>query len=490
MHFCRVSLSADGASLVFMLFPTVEFGLFFLLALGISWGLYRHLVWQKAFLLLVSYVFYGFWSWAYVPLLFGISLFAALIAQQIQRHEDKKVRKRWLILGVVGCLAVLAHYKYTVFFLETLLDVWSIFGPPPTLNLETIELPLGVSFFVFHAISLLGDVYRNKLKQKVEIGDSLLYVAFFPQLIAGPILRASYFMPQLRVPRDPQHIRTNRALMLIVMGLFKKVVIANTLATRVVDPVFAAPELYSGADMLLGIYAYAVQIYCDFSGYTDIAIGCAMLMGFKFPKNFDSPYMAASPQEFWRRWHISLSTWLRDYLYIPLGGSHKGPWRTNLNLMVTMLLGGLWHGANWTFVVWGALHGFYLVVHRLWSLIPWPALQRMRKTKTWRWVARLLLFHAVCLGWVFFRSSSFDLAFDVLGRLSDWGAFTLASAPVLVMLLIGLAGQYTPRRCLNGLELLLARWPAFTRGLALAVAVFVIDLLGPTGIAPFIYFQF
>lgn len=473
-----------------MLFPTVEYGLFFLLVLGFSWALCTRLAWQKGFLLLASYVFYGFWNWAFVPLLFGISLFAALVARRIQQNGEKKYRKRWLIVGVVGCLLVLFHYKYTTFFLETLLDVWSFFGEPPTLNLETIELPLGVSFFVFHAISLLGDVYRDKLKQRVEIGDALLYVAFFPQLIAGPILRASYFMPQLRVPRDPNHIRVNRALMLIVMGLFKKVVIANMLATRVADPVFAAPELYNGADMLLAVYAYAVQIYCDFSGYTDIAIGCAMLLGFRFPKNFDSPYIAASPQEFWRRWHISLSTWLRDYLYIPLGGSRKGAWRTSLNLMVTMLLGGLWHGANWTFVVWGALHGLYLVVHRLWSKLPWPALQRMRQTVLWRWVSRLLLFHMVCLAWIFFRAPTFELAFEAISRFAHWGSLTLASAPVVVMLAIGLAGQYTPKSCINGLERWLARWPALARGGALACAVFVIDLFGPTGIAPFIYFQF
>lgn len=474
-----------------MLFPTVEYALFFLLVLGASWGLCRYLEWQKFLLLIASYIFYGFWNWGYVQLLIYISLFAGLVAQQIQHNDtNAKVRKYWLIFGVTICLAVLVFYKYTTFLILNFLDIWSLFGTPPAVNLETIELPLGISFFVFHAISLLGDVYRRKLTQKVEMIDVLLYVAFFPQLIAGPILRASYFIPQLQVNRDPNHIRTNKALILIVMGLFKKVVIANTMATQVADSVFAAPQLYAGADILLATYAYAVQIYCDFSGYTDIAIGCALLMGFKFPKNFDSPYMSATPQEFWRRWHISLSSWLRDYLYIPLGGSRQGQWRTNLNLLITMLLGGLWHGANWTFVLWGALHGIYLIIHRLWDMITWVPLKRVRKTKTWLWISRILLFHAVCLAWIFFRSPNFELAFQTLQQIFSPGSLTLLSAPVATMLFLGLAGQYTPRRCINGLEALLARSPAFVRGIALAIAIFVIDLLGPTGIAPFIYFQF
>lgn len=472
-----------------MLFPTLQYGLFFLLVLGISWCLAKHLAWQKLFLLIASYVFYGCWNWGYVQLLVYISLFAGIVAQQIQTRDDQKQRRIWLVFGIVVCLAVLAFYKYTVFFILTFLDIWSWFGQAPRVDLESRALPLGISFFVFHAISLLMDVYRRKLNKKVEIGDALLYVAFFPQLIAGPILRASYFIPQLGVARDPEHIRMNRALMLIVMGLFKKVVIANTMS-GVADPVFAAPEAYGGADMLLATYCYAVQIYCDFSGYTDIAIGCAMLLGFRFPRNFNAPYMAANPQEFWRRWHITLSSWLRDYLYIPLGGSRKGSWRTSLNLMVTMLLGGLWHGANWTFVVWGALHGSYLVLHRLWSGLKLPAIVRMRQSIIWLWVARILTFHAVCLAWIFFRSPNFDIAFDCLFRFGQWGVFTLISTPVIVMLLLGLAGQYVPRRWLNGIELQLARFPLLLRGVLLAVAVFVIDLFGPTGIAPFIYFQF
>lgn len=473
-----------------MLFPTVEFALFFLVVLLGAWSLYRFHNLHKFFLLFASYLFYGFWNWNYVPLLFGISLLSGLIAQRIQASTLAKHQRLWLLLGVVICLSTLGYYKYTGFLFTTVLDLWAHVARPPKIHIPSSLLPLGVSFFVFHAISLMMDAYRGKLKQMVRIGDALLYVAFFPQLIAGPILRASSFLSQLNAPRDPAAIRVNRALLLIVAGLFKKVIVSNLLATRLVEQVFAAPQGFHQSDVLLAIYGYAAQIYCDFSGYTDIAIGCAMLLGYRFPRNFHAPYASTDPQDFWRRWHISLSSWLRDYLYIPLGGSRGSALRTGVNLMITMLLGGLWHGAAWTFVVWGALHGFYLVVHRAWSSIPLLPLVRMRQTIVWLWIARLLLFHAVCLGWIFFRAPSFDIAFAVLRRLAIPGECTLATIPVLLALLVGLAGQYQPLRWRKAFEYELGRWPAVARGAAFAVAIFAIELLGPSGVAPFIYFRF
>jgi D-alanyl-lipoteichoic acid acyltransferase DltB (MBOAT superfamily) len=473
-----------------MLFPTVEYGLFFLGVLGLFWSLAGRPAAQKSLLLLASYCFYGFWNWRYLPLLFLISLTSALAARAIQGAAGTRARKLWLTGGVILCLAPLAWYKYAAFAWLTLLTLWSQFGAPPQLDVEQALLPLGISFFVFHAISLMADAYRGKLKARVNIADALLYIAFFPQLIAGPILRASSFLPQLAAPRNPRAIRANTAALLIISGLFKKIIIANILSTQLVDNVFGDPGAYARADTLLAIYGYAVQIYCDFSGYTDIATGCAMLLGYRFPRNFNAPYTATSPQDFWHRWHISLSTWLRDYLYIPLGGSRGAGWRTGLNLFVTMVLGGLWHGANWTFVVWGALHGALLVGHRLWSRIGWAPLVAMRASAAWRWLSRLLLFHAVCLGWVFFRAPSFDVAFQILGNLATPGPLTLASYPVLLVLGIGLAAQYLPRRWRVRLEITLARTPALLRGAGLAVALFIIQLLGPTGAAPFIYFQF
>lgn len=473
-----------------MLFPTVEFGLFFLAALGIAWTLAGHPGLHKNFLLLASYCFYGFWNWNYLPLLIGISLLSALTAQRIQAARSAASRKRYLSLGVVICLGTLFYYKYTGFAVLTILNLWPEVGTPPSIDVQSPILPLGISFFVFHAISLMADSYRQKLRQRVNLRDAMLYIAFFPQLIAGPILRASSFLPQLAVARNPHAIRANTACLLIVSGLFKKIIIANILSTRLVEPVFNAPGGYSGGDTLLAIYGYAAQIYCDFSGYTDIATGCALLLGYRFPRNFNAPYTAASPQEFWHRWHISLSSWLRDYLYIPLGGSRGGQAATCLNLMATMVLGGLWHGANWTFVAWGTLHGVLLVVHRLWSRINWRKLVTMRGSTAWRWLSRLVLFHLVCLGWVFFRSPNFDTAFQVLGNLGQPGNLTLATAPVILVLIAGIGGQYLPRRWRFGLEIELGRWPAALRGFALACALFVIEILGPTGVAPFIYFQF
>ena len=471
-----------------MLFPTVEYALFFLVVLAVAWALAWFPVWHKGFLLAASYLFYGFWNWTYLPLLFGISVVAGLVAQRIQQSETR--RKQWLVMGVVVCLATLGFYKYTGFVLENVLVIWSRFGKPPVVSFHAPVLPLGISFFVFHAISLMGDCYRRKVKEPVAMGDALLYVAFFPQLIAGPILRASRFLPQLRIERTGLHLRLNRALLLIAGGLFKKVIVSNMLATRLVEPVFQVPQSYGAGDVLLAVYGYAAQIYCDFSGYTDIAIGCALLLGYRFPANFRAPYAAVNPQDFWRRWHISLSTWLRDYLYFPLGGSRRGSVRTYVNLMLTMLLGGLWHGAAWTFVAWGALHGSYLVVHRLWSMVRWEPVVRMRGTVVWEWVSRVLLFHAVCVGWVFFRASTFGLAFDIFRRLGVPGAATLATGPVVLVLMIGLAGQFAPTRWRNSIEVELGRWPSVVRGAAFAGAIVAIEVLGPTGVAPFIYFQF
>jgi len=478
-----------------MLFPTVEYAVFFLAVLAIAWPIARWLQPHKFFLLGASYLFYGFWSWRYVPLLFFVSLFAGLIGIAIQRSEDQAARKHLLTFGVVVCLLILAYYKYTSFLLLSTMGLWGLVGRTSTKliglwRLPAPFLPLGISFFVFHAISLMGDVYRGKLKIKLTLLDSLLYVAFFPQLIAGPILRASSFIPQLARRRDPNAIRVNRAFLLILSGLIKKVILSNTLSTRLVEPVFASPTEFHRIDVLLAIYGYAAQIYCDFSGYTDIATGCALLLGYRFPRNFNAPYMATDPSDFWQRWHISLSSWLRDYLYIPLGGSRAGTVRTCANLMITMLLGGLWHGASWTFVMWGALHGLYLIGHRMWAALPLPFLQRLRAAPWWTWIARILMFHAVCIGWVYFRSPTFALAREVFHQLLSRGAITMATWPVMLCLCLGILGQYIPRFLRRDLEALMSRTPMFVNGAALALGVYVIELLGPTGVAPFIYFQF
>lgn len=470
-----------------MLFPSVEYALFFTLAMCAAWGLLRWHRANKLTLLGLSYVFYGFWDWHFVPMLFGLSCWAWLCTRCIQQG---RWRRLWLTLGVAGSLGLLAHYKYSAFILRNLADLAALAGLQLPLEVSSPALPLGISFMSFHAISLMMDAWRRKLDERVDFADSLLYVAFFPQLIAGPILRASNFLPQLRCPPDPTRIETGRALQLIVVGLFKKVVIANTLATLLVDDVFANPVAMSASQVLLGIYGYAAQIYCDFSGYTDIAIGCALLLGYRFPLNFDSPYVAASPQEFWRRWHISLSSWLRDYLYIPLGGSRCGERRTRLNLVVTMLLGGLWHGADWNFVAWGGWHGLVLALHRQWDGFWCARDDAWRRAAWWRWMARLLCFNAVCLGWVFFRAASFQDGCAVLARLFEgaWAADLPLGA--LLCALAGIGLQYLPDRFMLRLQLVALRLQPVMHGVAFALALVLIEVLGPSEPAPFIYFQF
>ncbi|TAN49365.1 MAG: MBOAT family protein [Methylococcaceae bacterium] len=498
-----------------MLFPTVEYALFFIVVLWFSWGCIEHPRLHKALLLVSSYVFYGVWDWHFLPLLFGLSTYAWLAARVIalgnagntaagsagvppaSRGRGHLGRTKGtlalptLLLGIAGCLATLIYYKYLLFLGLALSNLSAWAGLSFTPELPTEFLPLGISFMVFHAISLLMDVYRGKLNQPGPLVDTLLYVAFFPQLIAGPILRASRFLPQLRHPPDPARIPVSRGFLWILVGLFKKVVIANALATGLVDEVFAAPALFSSLQALCAVYAYAVQIYCDFSGYTDIAIGCALLLGYRFPANFANPYTATSPQDFWHRWHISLSTWLRDYLYIPLGGSRGGPWRTRLNLLVAMLLGGLWHGAAWTFVAWGGWHGLLLVLHRIWSELAPVRDAVWRRSRCWRWISRLLCFHAICLGWILFRATDFGNAAAMVQRIAAGdGVLTGLNQPWLPALLVGFGLQFVPLRALARMELGLVRLPPLLRGCAIGVMLLLIEILGPVGVAPFIYFQF
>jgi D-alanyl-lipoteichoic acid acyltransferase DltB (MBOAT superfamily) len=315
----------------------------------------------------------------------------------------------------------------------------------------------------------------------------LLYMSFFPQLVAGPIVRAAYFLPQLARP-STEPIPIAAALLLIIGGLFKKVVIANYLATGLVDPVFAAPTSYGGPDLLLATYGYAVQIYCDFSAYSDMAIALAALLGFRFPANFDQPYRAQRLREFWRRWHISLSTWLRDYLYKPLGGNRHGRLKTYRNLLLTMLLGGIWHGAGWKFVMWGALHGGGLAVERL--IEPW--LGRRSLTPAGKLVATLIVFHFVCFAWIFFRAEDFAMArLYIAGLGAGWGDGLQQAGPFMVALIaIGMAGQFTPDTLFERLAAGFARVPGWGLGAMAGIAVALINALGPEGVAPFIYFRF
>jgi D-alanyl-lipoteichoic acid acyltransferase DltB (MBOAT superfamily) len=395
-------------------------------------------------------------------------------------------------LGLALTIAPLVFFKYYGFFAVNVTNAATSLHASIQPPLIRVALPVGVSFYTFMAISYVVDVYRRTFPVASWV-DVTLYLSFFPHLVAGPIVRPDELIPQLDVRRDARHVDVVDAGWLILGGLFKKVVIANYLAGAIVDPVFGEPARHASLEIGVAIVAYAVQIYCDFSGYTDIAIGVAKMLGFQFPQNFDRPYSAQSVQEFWRRWHMTLSRWLRDYLYIPLGGNRKGTTRTYVNLMITMLLGGLWHGAAWHFVIWGGLHGAYL------SIGQWKRTLRergvlaippdTRSIAVLRWAST---FGLVCVGWVFFRADSVASAFGMLGRLVSFegGPTPLVTFPVLLAIAVGMATQFVPATPGAMLRAGISRLQPVPMGIAAAFALFAITTLGPRGVAPFIYFQF
>ena len=475
-----------------MLFPTAEYGFFFLLVFIGSWGLRRWLRAHHGFLLAASYVFYAFLDWRSLPLLVGLSVFAAVVAQLLQRLKRPSVRKGLLALGVTISLGTLGLLKYLGLLVAFAVSALQAMGvTPPVIRLPEVGLPVGISFFVFHAISLMVDAYRRRMTVQVRLLDALLYMAFFPQLVAGPILRASTFLFQLTRAPDPRGINAGEAIGLIVWGLVKKVVIANFLATHLVDPVFESPSLHTGLEAVFAMYGYAGQIFCDFSGYTDVAIGSALLLGYRFPENFWAPGLAESPQDFWRRWHLSLSTWLRDYLFIPLGGSRHGRARTLLNLGLTMVLGGLWHGAAWTFILWGALHGAGLIAHRLWAASALHPIQRLRAWGPWRFISVGATFHFVCLGWVLFRSTSASAALELFAAMAQpWVVGPWLSPAMLLAVGAGVLSQLVPPGSLNSVRAWFERMPLPAQGALLALAILGLEALAPRGIAPFIYFRF
>jgi D-alanyl-lipoteichoic acid acyltransferase DltB (MBOAT superfamily) len=460
-----------------MLFPTVTFAVFFMIVLPVSWALQRHRRAWTAWILLASYVFYAWWDWRFVFLLMASTVVNHVLALAIFRSTTIAARKTFLALAVGFDVGLLAYFKYAGFFASS---ADNLIG---TSWLVTVTLPVGISFFTFMAISYVVDTYRGEV-EPASFSRFAVFQAFFPHLVAGPIVRASELMPQLESPRDPRRVDNSRAFFLIVSGLFLKVVIANHLSTHIVDEVFAAPNRASSLEVLVAIYAYAVQIFADFCGYTNIAIGIALLLGFQFPQNFNSPYSAVSLQDFWRRWHMTLSRWLRDYLYIPLGGSRKGTFATYRNLMITMLLGGLWHGAAWTFVAWGAIHGIGLCIERA---VGWRP-----TTRRAQWFGRLLTFNVVCLAWVFFRADSFGRAWQILRRLFDaWGSPSpLVTTSVVLAIVFGIGVQYVRPGVLSWIELRFGRLSTALQAATLAACLMVIDTLGPQGVAPFIYFRF
>jgi D-alanyl-lipoteichoic acid acyltransferase DltB (MBOAT superfamily) len=474
-----------------VLFPTIDFAIFFAVVYTVQWLLNPYAGPWKAFMVLASYVFYAWWDWRFIFLLAASTAIAYAGGRLV--HPATGTWRRvvlWSSLGLL--LGLLAWFKYFGFIAVNVDNVTHAIGLGRPIPLLNVTLPVGISFFTFMAISYVVDIYRGVLRPARGI-DVTVYLSFFPHLIAGPIVRGTELLPQIRKMRDPSNVHYVEAFWLISAGLAKKVVLSSYLSTYVVDPVFANPGQHSAPEVLFAIWGYAGQIYADFSGYTDIAIGLAMLMGFRFPVNFRRPYTAIDLQDFWRRWHITLSFWLRDYLYIPLGGNRGTEWRISVNILVTMLLGGLWHGASWTFIFWGLYHGIGQVVGRRRRqarvAAGLPAVPETRGRIAW---ARFVTFQLVCLGWLFFRADTLGNAWDMLTRLvTGWGLPSPMVTPLAALAIAaGIVSQYLPDNWLNrGLAFFADRRPVLQGGI-LGLVLLAITTLGPAGVAPFIYFRF
>ncbi|UPG87908.1 MBOAT family protein [Luteibacter aegosomatis] len=461
-------------SLTFLVFFAVVFPVYLLLP---RWG------WRKGFLLAASYVFYAAWNPAYVVILAFSTTLDWWLARRIAATDHVGRRKILLLVSLVANLGLLGFFKYGGFVLantQSLLGLMGIAYAPPGWD---IVLPVGISFYTFASLSYTIDVYRGEIDGRTDLRDYALFVAFFPHLVAGPIVRARALLPQLEKPTLPTADQAAYGLVLVLIGLFCKSVFADRLFAPVVDMVYAGAGTHGLVPTLAAFFGFAGQIYFDFGGYSLCAIGLALCFGFAFPDNFRFPYGARGFSDFWRRWHISLSTWLRDYLYIPLGGSRGGAWATSRNLMLTMLLGGLWHGASWMFVAWGGLHGLFLVVERAWRK-RWPAL-------TWRGADALLTivtFLLVCVAWVPFRAATPDIAWAFLKGFTRIEGGSVAQVVALAAALIMFAWQWRHRD--SSLDEWLARAPEGGRAAIAAVCLIGLFLASGGDERAFIYFQF
>jgi D-alanyl-lipoteichoic acid acyltransferase DltB (MBOAT superfamily) len=475
-----------------LLFPTFDFAIFFAVAYTVHWLCNPYPVPWKLSMVALSYVFYGWVGWSYCLLLVATTAIAHVGGRAIVATRTEAARRWAMGLACAALLGLLGWFKYYGFVSVNLDNVTHALGLGRAVPLLQVALPIAISFFTFMALSYVIDIYRRELEPARPL-DLALYLSFFPHLLAGPIVRGHELLPQLRQRRDPDAVDYSRAFWLILGGLFKKVVISSYVASAIVTPVFASPSQHSGLEAVFAAWGYAVQIYCDFSGYTDIAIGLALLMGIRFPINFDAPYTARNLQDFWRRWHITLSRWLRDYLYIPLGGNTGSSWRTLRNIFITMVLGGLWHGAAWTFVAWGMLHGIGQGFgHLRRRSRARRGLPEVAEGPVRVWVQRFLTFQFVCLGWVFFNSSGLSQAMAVLGRMvSGWGKPSTLVTPLLVVVVLGtIASQYVPALSVARLQARFSHARGAVQVGLLSVALLGITTFGPAGVAPFIYYRF
>jgi alginate O-acetyltransferase complex protein AlgI len=470
-----------------VLFTQLSFLLFFLVCFSTHWMLPQQRA-RKFWLLACSYFFYGWWDARFLLLIFAATAMNYLAASALARAGDPHARRAWLTLGLISSLGVLGFFKYYGFFIASASELLRQVGLDAGFPVLHVILPVGISFFTFQAMSYTIDVYRGTLAPTRSFFDFALYISFVPQLVAGPIVRASHFLPQLDLIQRFADVNVRRYLLLFLVGFFKKACVSDNLATSI-DPVFGTPLAFGSIDLALAALGYTIQIYCDFSGNSDMAIALAGLLGYRLVLNFDFPYFSRNVREFWRRWHISLSTWLRDYLYVPLGGSRHGSVRTQRNLLITMVLGGLWHGAAPTFVVWGALHGLALLVHRTWSRVR-PAARVDRPGA--RLLCVGLTFAWVVLCFTIFRSESLTLAGQFIAKLFS---FAPTDSPSLgwrfVLLYTLLAGvhlaAYHQR---ERLQRFASGVSSATFSVAYGAACWFVAFFTPTNASPFIYFQF
>jgi len=448
----------------------------------------KHIHFRMVYVLLFSIFFY----YKAGGLFFILLIFSCIInyglSGVMHAAKNKAERKFYLIFIITVNLFILGYFKYTNFVLDNINTIFS-----SNFSIQNIILPIGISFYTFQAISYNVDLYKKQIEPARSFLDFSFYLCFFPQLVAGPIVRAKEFLPQIRKNVTLSKSSAGTALFMILSGLIKKAVISDYISLNFVDRVFDSPVSYSAFENLMAVYGYTLQIYCDFSGYSDMAIGLALLMGFTLPQNFDSPYKSASVTEFWRRWHMSLSSWLRDYLYISMGGNRKGKVRTYVNLFLTMLIGGLWHGAAWKFVVWGGLHGVLLTIERFFKQsfkLPQGRLVNI--------VCIILTFHFVAFCWIFFRAANFSVAYDVLAQIKqlsfanvgDWFIIIEAYKNVFLLIAIGFVLHFLPERLSTKIKSLFEKTPMVGKAVIVGLIFWIVYATASSGPQPFIYFQF
>jgi D-alanyl-lipoteichoic acid acyltransferase DltB (MBOAT superfamily) len=466
-----------------MIFTDWTFFVFFAAVSLVYWDIPSN-SWRKIWLLAASCVFYAAWDWRFLGLVLLVIVNTYIVTLTLTltltRKADDRHRRAILTAGIVTSLGVLGFFKYFNFFAGT---ISSVFGAPRLV--VDILLPVGISFYTFHSLSYMIDTYRRKIIPTRNVVDVALYILFFPQLVAGPIVRATDLLPQMRELRSLSGVDARHYLLMFLVGYFKKAVISDNVV-RFVDPFFSHPAQYGGGDALLAVLSYTTQIYCDFSGYTDMAIAVAGLLGYQLKPNFNHPYLAANLIDFWRRWHISLSFWLRDYLYFPLGGNRGGSWMQARNIAITMLLGGFWHGAAWTFVAWGGLHGVGLIGCHAWRR--WQK-HSDRDVGAYSLAGNLITFSWVTFAWIFFRATSFTDARTIIQCFGSFSLPTLAPWQYAVPAAAALVALHVSFYRLD-LKAIAAKthdgvFAAFY-GAAVAVLLPFINVK----MEPFIYFQF